>query len=237
MHKYINADADKSGESNAAYRSILTARLEMEADVDFARSFAPGKPVWMTEWGVSAGSMCRAGAALAMADCYLFLLENQDVYERANWFSVNGTTNSFLIFKEKRQLQYPLQKTSFASTYEIIRSVFENGQLLDGEMVTDQLKTDRGSIDAISARAVNKNGKTIILAVNLTDRPCRFVLKIEGTPFEKALVHEAMAFSNLSEVVVRDIDERPLTPIEKTDGGIMLPPLSVSRISGLIPMP
>jgi len=240
VHKYTGADeggdptkGKEQAEIHKAYRSILTARLRVERDVNFARSFAPGKPVWLTEWGVSGKEKGDAAAALAMADCYLFLFENQDVYERANWFCVNGLANSFLVFKEKRQLLYPLRKTAYACVYEVVRDVFENGTMLQGTMSTPQLKTPEGSINAVSARAVTRNGETVVLAVNLTDRPCRFVLKLNDEIHDQLLVHEAMVFGDLSEVVVLDFDDSPLHLIKNQRGTVVLPPLSVNSISGM----
>jgi len=240
VHKYTGADEGgdptelkQPVEINSAYRTILTARLKIEQDVNFARSFAPGKPVWMTEWGVSSGKTCRAAAALAMADSYLFLFENQNVYDRANWFSVNGLHLSFLIFKEKRQLQYPLRKTAYACVYEIVRGVFENSRMLQGQMHTTELTTDSGSLHAVSARAVTKDGETTVLAVNLTDRPCRFLLKFDDRTYSQPVVHEAMAFKELAEVVILDFEDTPLRPVKNGPGVIVLPPLSVNRISGI----
>lgn len=240
VHKYTGANEGgdptkekEPAEIDKAYRSILTARLRVEKDVNFARSFAPRKPVWLTEWGVSGKEKGDAAAALAMADCYLYLFENQDVYERANWFCVNGLHLSFLIFKQKRQLLYPLQKTAYASVFEIVRSVFEDGQLLHSQITTSKLRTETGQVDAISARAVAKEGQVSVLAVNLTDKPCRFTLKLDGRSYNQPVVHEAMSFKNLSEIVLLAFDESPLKLIKHSSGVIVLPPLSVNRISGI----
>jgi hypothetical protein len=146
---------------------------------------------------------------------------------------VNGLANSFLVFKEKRQLLYPLRKTAYACVYEVVRDVFENGTMLQGTMSTPQLETPEGSINAVSARAVTRNRETAVLAVNLTDRPCRFILKLDGKIHDQSLVHEAMVFGDPAEVVVLGFDDAPLKPVQNERGMVTLPPLSVNRISGV----
>ncbi len=233
VHKYAGADPDKPGESDKAYSSILTARLSIERDVNFARSFAPGKPVWLTEWGVSCGSECQAAAALGMADSYLFLFENQDVYDRANWFSVNGVLNSFITISNRRVITYPLEKTYYGAVHQIVRDVFEDARMLHGSMDTSTLTVENGSNNAVNARAVTKEGRMSILAVNLSDRPAAFALKFNGVAYDGAATHEALVFEDLAEVGVIPFEANPLRPIKAGKGDIVLPPLSVNRISDI----
>ncbi len=234
LHKYVGTENDMTEEeSDKVLRSVLSARLSLEEASRYVRSFAPGKPIWLTEWGVSAGKEAKAAAALAMADCYLYLFENQGIYDRANWFSVNGVSNSFLIFKVKRQLLYPLRKTAHASVYEIVRSVLENGQLLARTIEAEQLITPIGSIKAVNALAVARNGRITVLAVNLTDQACLLKLNIDDMPYDQTVLHEAMAFKDLSAVVVLDFEDNPLQPIGSKSGMIVLPPYSVNKISGI----
>lgn len=234
LHKYVGTREDTTAdEGDEVLRSVLGARLALANASRYVRSFAPGKPIWLTEWGVSAGKEAKAAAALAMADCYLFMFENQDIYDRANWFSVNGVSNSFLIFKVKRQLLYPLRKTAYASVYEIVRSVFENGQLLASTIEVEQLVTPIGSINAVNALAVVSNGRIAVLAVNLTDQACLLKLNIDDKHYDQTVLHEALAFKDLSAVVVLDFDDNPLQPISSERGMIVLPPFSLNRISGI----
>lgn len=238
VHKYAGADPDVPAEGDNAYSTILTARLTMEKDVNYARSFAPGKPVWLTEWGVSAGDHCQAAAALGMADCYLYLFENQDKYERANWFSVNGVLNSFITISNTRVIKYPLEKTGYGTVYEIIRSVFENSTMLKGTMTTTQLTTSVGSTNAVNARAVTKDGKTMVFAVNLTNKPVVFNLNFNGKALNSSFLHQAFTFNDLSEELVMGIDENPLHEVNDISGKIVLPPYSVNKISDFeIPNP
>lgn len=231
IHKYTGADPDVPGESDKAYSTILTGRLTMAKDVNFARSFAPGKPVWLTEWGVSGGDRFHWAAGLGMADCYLYLFENQDIYERANWFSVNGVLNSFITISDNRVIKYPLEKTGYGSVYEILRSVFENSKLLGGSMTTSKLNTSLGTTNAVNARAVKKDGKIIIFTVNLTDKPVKFNAKLDGAIYEKRIIHEAMAHDDLAAEPVLGIDINPLAAVMDGQGEIILPPLSVNRIT------
>lgn len=231
VHKYSGGDPDVPGESNKAYSNVLTARLDIAKDVNFARSFAPGKPVWLTEWGVSAGDECQAAAVLGMADSYLYMFENQDVYERANWFSVNGVLNSFVTFSSGRNVKYPLQKTGYGSAYEILRSVFENSTLLGGKMTTNKLTTTLGSTNTVNARAVIKDGTTILFAVNLSNKPVDFIFKFNDTLVSNHFLHESMAFNSLSEDRILDIDVNPLNPVKYDSGTIILPPLSLNKVT------
>lgn len=226
IHKYIGSDPDKKSDSNLNYGDILTARNSLENDVDYARSFAPGKPVWLTEWGVNIGP--QAAAFLGMADCYLFLSENQKVYDRANWFCVNGVLNSFITFSGNRVIKYPLEITGFGAVYKIIRDVFENSTMLAGSMTTSKLKP--GS-NAVNARVVIRKGKIVVIAVNLTDRPVDFTLNFDNKKYGQSYNHEAMAFDCLSENKIIGIDANPLNVVKSGRGKIILPALSINKIA------
>ena len=234
LHKYSGFDHDKEDPQaqQQALHDALAARLALEESADYVRRFGPGKPIWMTEWGVNAGEGGKGAAALAMADWYLYLFENQDVFDRANWFSVNGLERSFLIFKEKRTLLYPLRKTAYACIHEIVRDVFEDGQLLATRVTSSKLHPDGPAQDAVTARAVTKEGQTKVLAVNLSGQAAALTLRFDNQPTTRALTHQAMAFNDLSERVVLDFDTNPLKPVAHAAGTITLPPYSVSVLSG-----
>ncbi len=230
VHKYVGSDPDEP--ATFTYKDVLAGRLMLEKDVNYARKLANTKPVWLTEWGVAAGSECQAAAALGMADCYLFLYENQKIYGRADWYCINGLLNSFITFVgSSRTIKLPLEKTGYGSVHQILRSVFENATLLKGAMTTTKLSTSNGSTDAISARTVIKNGDTLVVAVNLTNKPVSFELKFDGVVYTKLFKHEALAFDNLSQDKIMGIDVNPLQLIKSGRGVIMLPPLSVNKIS------
>lgn len=235
LHKYLGADPDVPGESNNAYSALLTAKLELEEDANWVRNFAPGKPIWLTEWGVSAGSDVHGGACLGMADTYLFMAENQDVFERSNWFIFNRVLNAMVVLDANKEPAYPLQKRGYLSTYEIIQNVFRDATLLNGTFTASaQLTTARGSVNAVNARATtDKYGETKVVAVNLTNKPVTFELKFDNVIYSKNFKHEALVFDNLGVVAPVDFFSNPLQLIKEGTGTITLPPLSISKISGI----
>lgn len=237
LHKYVGADPDVPGESDNAYSSILTAKLQLEEDANWVRSFAPGKPIWLTEWGVSASNNdnVHAAACLGMADVYMFMAENQDVYERANWFIFNRVLNAMVVVGDDREPVYPLQKRGYLSTYEIIQDVFRDATLLNGIVTASaQLTVTTGSVNAVNARATtNKYGETKVVAVNLTDRPVTFELKFDNAIYSKSFKHEALVFDNIGVVADVNFESNQLEVIKEGIGTITLPPLSVSKISGI----
>lgn len=238
IHKYVGADPDIPGESNNAYSNLLTAKLELAEDVNWVRdNFAPGKPVWLTEWGVSASEGIEkehAAACLGMADVYMYMAENQHIFHRANWFSFNRILNSMVLVDAQRRLISPLQKKPNLSTYEIIQDVFRDATMMKGTVTaSENLTVDRGSIKVINARATVKNGETKVMVVNLSNKPVVFDLKFDNVTYSKAFTHEALIFENLGPVDPVDYFSNQLQLIKQGTGSITLPPLSVSKISGI----
>lgn len=230
IHKYVGSDPDVP--ASFTYADVLGGRILLERDVNYARKLANTKPVWLTEWGVSAGSDFQAAAGLGMADCYLFLYENQKIYGRADWYCINGLLNSFVTFVgTSRTIKFPLEKTGYGSIHQILRSVFEGSTLLDGTMTTIKVSTSLGSTNAVSARVVEKDGKRTAIVVNLTNKPVVFTLKLDGVEFNKPFRHEALAFNALDQNHEIGIDVNPLSLIKEGTGTITLPPLSVNRIA------
>lgn len=226
VHTYIGADPDNSANSDLGYGTALTARKSLEDSTnDFVRIYTGNKPIWLTEWGVSSGGP-NAASVLGMADCYLFMAENQNIYHRSNWFSVNGKLNSFVVW-DGNSIKYPLQKTAFGLTHGILKSVFENSTLLNGTMTTANLVD---GVKAVSARAVTKNGKITVFVLNLTDKAVPFNLKIDGALYANKFIHKAMKFDNVGQGRVLPVDEDPLLIIKEGSGAISLPPLSINTI-------
>jgi hypothetical protein len=114
-----------------------------------------------------------------------------------------------------------------------MRGVFENAQMLRGSMDTSALTVGARSTNAVSARAVKRDGRTVVLAVNLTDRPVDFTLKLDGVVYDGAATHEALVFEDLAQVGVIPFEANPLRPVKSGKGKIMLPPLSINRISDI----
>lgn len=230
VHRYIG-DKPFSSDKSISFAEILTGRLDLKKHIDFSRSFAPGKPVWLSEWGYNNSLDKNAACALGMADSFLYLFENQDIYERANWFAANKVLNGFVDVQNFSQVIYPITKTPYGSVYEIIRSVFENSTLLFGTMESPQITITDGSMNAISARAVIKDRKITVFAVNLTDKDADFNLKFNGTIKEdETFVHGAYQFSSLDEINMLPYATDPLSTVKTGSGSITLPSLSVNKI-------
>ena len=230
VHTYIGSDPDETGDSDEANREALTAREILRKSVDdYAKKVAPTTPIWLTEWGVKSGGP-NAVSALGMADCYMFLSENQDTYERANWFSVNGKLNSHLVWhivNNKLVIKEPWEKTSYGSTFEIVRSVFENSILLGSNM---EVPTLDGIVNAVNARAVYKDGKTIIIAVNLTDQEVPFYIYLDDNRYYGEFEHKTFAFTSLTEEKSISYFSDPLTMVKAGKGSIYLPAYSINTI-------
>lgn len=236
VHKYMGADPDIPGESDKAYSSLLTAKLELAEDVNWVRNnYAPDKPVWLTEWGVSAGTSVHGGACLGMADAYLYMSENQQIFERANWFSFNRVLNAMVVVGPNRQPVYPLKQRGYLSTYNILKDVLRDAIMLKTTVTSStQLTTARGSVNAVNARATVKDGKTTVVAINLTNKPVEFELKLDNITYTGNFKHDALIFNDLGVVEPLDFYADALTPVKEGSGTIMLPPLSISKITNIV---
>lgn len=235
VHTYVGSDPDDAANSDEAYGTALTARKHLgNAIFDYAHQVAPTKPIWLTEWGVKSGGP-NAVSVLGMADCYIFMSENQDVFERANWFSVNGKLNSHFVWEtyvspsgvERPRIKYPLEKTLFGSAYEIIRLVLEHSTLIESDVQVPNLVDE---VKAVNARVVVKEGKTSVFVVNLSNQDVPFKINIDGEAYTDAAVHKAMSFTSMDEERAIGIDVDPLTLVSQGIGGITLPKFSINII-------
>ncbi len=239
VHKYIGVDVDNRLDvSNVGYEFGFTARLTLKSAVDFARTFAQDKPVWLTEWGVDVGTSPTGNAAscLGMADCYMYMSENQNIYQRSNWFIANGSANQMvkLVAGSYSTIEYPLRKTGYGLTHDIMKSVFENSTMLSSKVTTaTKLAINLGSVDAVSAKAVVKNGKTIIVALNLTDKPAQFQIKVDGSNYSDVYTLDSRKFDNMTELPLIPFDDKPFNATQNGSGIVTLPPLSINVISNL----
>ncbi len=237
VHKYIGVDVDNRLDlSNIGYEFGFTARLTLKGAVNYARTYAQDKPVWLTEWGVDVGNSPTGNAAscLGMADCYLYMSENQNIYQRSNWFNANGSANQMvkLVAGSYSTIEYPLRKTGYGLTHDIMRSVFQNSTMLGSKVTTaTKLAINLGSVDAVSAKAVVKDGKTMILALNLTDKPAEFQIKMDGVDYAYGYKLEARKFSNMTELPLIPFDDKPFNFTQFGSGRVILPPLSINVIS------
>ncbi|MFY0606478.1 MAG: T9SS type A sorting domain-containing protein [Cyclobacteriaceae bacterium] len=229
LHRYMGADPDVPGESNTAYSAILTSRLILDEDAKWIRSHAGEKPIWLTEWGVSANKdvEVNSAACLGMADVYLYMSENQDIYDRANWFIFNKNLNPFVVVENRRPV-YPLQKRGYLMVYEMLQEVFMGGEMLESSIEATQLKT---GMNAVNARIVEKDGVKKVIAVNLANKPASLALSIDGKGYRQSYTHHALVFEELGPVANIDIDADPKILVKEGGGSISLPALSVSIIA------
>ncbi|WP_111979981.1 Ig-like domain-containing protein [Algibacillus agarilyticus] len=238
VHTYVGKNPDDSTTSDEAYSTALAARKYLAASVnDYSLKVAPNKPIWLTEWGINSGG-ANAVSALGMADAYIYLSENQQTFQRANWFTVNGKLNSFLAHdltitdsgSKKEVLVTPLQKSVFGASHEIIRSVFEDSVLLGKTVASPELEV---GVKAINAQAVIKNNKVTLFVVNLTNKAAPFTINLDGNIYSDNLVHKALTFDSLAQVRRFDYNstaETTLQTIQETAGDITLPKYSINRI-------
>lgn len=228
LHKY-SGSGQAEPEDDAQLKTVLAGRKHLAQSVAYVRSFAE-KPIWLTEWGLNAGEDAKAAAALSMADCYLYLFENQQTFHRANWFSVNGVARSFVAIGKNRRPLEPLQRTAFGCVHEIMRNIFEDADLLSTSVETTVLDTGSGTVDTVTARAVKKDGRLVICAINLSDQPSPLAITVDQDTQPAVLTHGSFAFNELGETIVLDIDAAVLQPMKVPNGPITLPPLSINKI-------
>ncbi len=230
LHKYMGADPDVPGESNNAYSALLTSRLILDADAKWIRSNVGEKPIWMTEWGVSANSNTEVNSAacLGMADVYLYLSENQHIYDRANWFIFNKALNPMVVVGSDRQPVYPLQKRGYLMVYEILKNAFMDADMLKSDIVSTKVNAE---MNAVNARIVEKDGTKRIVAVNIANKPANFELKYGNRIYDRTFTHQALVFDQLGPVPNIGIDVDPKITVKTGEGNIVLPPLSVSIIT------
>lgn len=123
-----------------------------------------------------------------------------------------------------------MQKTAFGCVHEITRDIFEDADLLSTDVETPPLDTGAGIVDTFTARAVKKDGRLIIFAINLSDQPSPLAITIDQDNQPAVLTHEALAFDAIGETILLDIDANPLKSIELTNNRITLAPLSINKI-------
>lgn len=228
LHKYSGPD-DLEPDNDSQLMGVLAGRKYLAESAAHVRSFAK-KPIWLTEWGLNAGDDAKAASALSMADCYLYLFENQNTFHRANWFSVNGVGRSFVAVGKNRRPIEPVQKTAFGCVHEIMRGIFEDAELLPTAVDAPSLDTGAGVVDAVTGRAVRQDGRLILCVVNLSDQPSSLAIKVDQNERSKIMTHQALAFDTIDETMLIDLDENPLETFDFAGDGVTLPPYSINKI-------
>ena len=109
----------------------------------------------------------------------------------------------------------------------MVRGFLENSTLLGSSINGPNLTTN---VEAISARAVVKNGKTRVMAINLTNKPAAFSIQLDGANYNGSFVHKALKFNWLGHERVEPFITNALELVKKGTGAIILPKLSISVI-------
>lgn len=242
IHKYVHTKSREGGDDNPGedteeddtggkpqsndYFQVLTARTALSEDAEYIRSIVK-KPIWLTEWGVSCGDY--AASYLGMADAYLYLYENQDIYEYAAWFQTHGGNDFFLTSGTPGRPSY--KKTCYGVVYDMVRSVFENGVMLNTTIEAENLFS---GVKAVSGKAVRQqNGTYKYIIVNLSNRevPARFY--VNGTESFPNGDIETLSFSRLDENRTWEWKEENLKKEVFDANGWKLKPYSINVISGI----
>jgi len=222
VHKHMSNKEDRDGAAKT-----LGARRQMYEMAKTIRTVFPGKPFWISEWSVGCGE--NAISILAMADTYLGFFEHPEMFELADYFQINAS-HSLIRYDKKTKTH---TRTSYGAAYKIVRDVFENSDMFESKTVSTQIGSEDETTNAVSAKAVTKNGKVIVLAINKTTRSVPLTLNLDGAKTTQPFVHSALSFDEVNKLKTFGLEESVLTEIKPQAGGILLPPLSISRIDGI----
>jgi len=223
VHKYIHGKSNREGAAE-----LLRAGRDFIEMADTMEKVFPGRPLWISEWAVDCGE--NAISALAMANVYLTLVEYQDRFEIADFFQMNA--GHPLLQYDKKSETYT--RTSFGAVYEIIRGVFEQSHLCESQIESPIIAD---GVEAVSALAVLKKGELIVIAINQTPKHVPLDLTMNGSISQRPLVHHALAFDDVNQWKMFEMDESVMQPQagglknDRPTNQIILPPLSINRIS------
>ncbi len=216
LHKHMGNDENREGAAKT-----LDARREMVETGKTLRNVFPNRPIWVSEWSVSCGD--NVISILAMADTYLGLLKHPELFEIADYFQINAS-HPLIVYDKKTNTH---TRTSYGAAYEIIRDVFKDGEIVESTIDSSIIG---GGIDAVSAEVVVKDGRITVLAINKTPRAIPVKLAINGVDKINTFVHKSLSFGDLNHLKTFEMTEPVLTDVESNPSGLVLPPLSISRI-------
>jgi alpha-L-arabinofuranosidase len=219
VHKHMGNQEDREGAAQT-----LGAGSQMVEMAKTIRTVFPGRPLWISEWSVGCGE--NAISILGMADAYLGFFEHPELFELADYFQINAS-RALINFDKATRVH---TRTSYGAAYEIIRGVFENGERLASKIKSTKIGKGKERIDAVHAAAVLKEGRLIVFAINKSTSRVPLALEIDGNANSQRLVHQALAFDDLNQLKFFAMEESVLTDVNLDNGGIVLPPLSLSRI-------
>jgi hypothetical protein len=219
LHKYI-----RPGDSTAGLQEVLNARTQMIETAQSIRTQFPGKPIWLSEWSVDAGD--NAISVLGQSDVYLGLIDRPDLFDSAEYFQIHNH-DPLVTYDKSANPKH--RKTTRGAAYDILRNVFLGSQLLTEQLTTSQIAP---GLDAASAKAVLKDGELVVYAVNKSPVSVPLSLHIDNAFYQGAYTHDALQFNDVNDFPRFDLGDTALTAVAPGPGGIVLPPLSISVISG-----
>lgn len=208
-------------ESPEGLRTVLAARREMIEISELMRKGFPGRPIWLSEWGVYCGD--NAISTLGTADTFLGIFDRPDLFEIAAYFQINAATE--LIRYDKATHTHT--KTCYGAAVEIIRGVFENSEMYETSVRSHRIED---GLEAVSAEAVIKDGKVVVFAINKTNQSVPLALNFDGVAYLRGFTHKAFAFKEAGEFPIFGLNESPLADVAPGKNGILLPPLSLNCI-------
>lgn len=213
VHKYI-IKQDSAQELGAT----LDARREM---VEMGRTLSQAfgnRPLWVSEWSVNCAD--PAISVLGMTDTYLGFFAHPELFEVTSYFQMNAEHP--LIEYDKKTGTHT--RTILAAAYDVIRGVFEGSEQYESHIESTKIGPD---LDAVSAEVVVKDGKVTVFAINKTNRPVPLSLSFNGKPDARAITHRALLLEKPRPFT---LSEDVLTDVPSNADGILLPPLSLSRM-------
>ncbi|CAN0353289.1 unnamed protein product, partial [Ectocarpus sp. 4 AP-2014] len=98
-----------------------------------------------------------------------------------------------------------------------------------GQVTTSQIAP---GLEATSAQAVTRDGELVVYAVNKSPVSVPFSVAIDNAAYTGGVTHQAMQFADLNSTATYGLSESALAEVAPTGAGIVLPPLSISVISG-----
>ncbi len=154
------------------------------------------------------------------------MFEYPQLFTVANFFQINA--GDALIEYDKTTATHT--RTGYGAAYEVIRDVFENGEICESHVDATIIGKN---VESVSAEAVTKDGKLTIFAINKTPRRVPFHLKFNGTSYDRPLAHRTLSFSEVNESKSFALNQPVLSVVNPRegiqDGVILLPPLSLNR--------
>lgn len=220
LHKYIRPGVP----TVAGLQEVLDARSQMIQTAEATRAQFPNKPIWLSEWSVDAGE--NAISVLGLSDTYLGIIDRPDLFGSAEYFQIHNH-DPFVLYDKTANPKYV--KTTRGAAYDILRSVFLDSDLVSETMTSTQITP---GVDAVTAKAVLKNGDVVVYVVNKSPVSVPLNLSIDGGSISGAYVHEALQFNTVDDFPTFNLSASALTSIPSTSGSIDLPPLSISVLSG-----